>query len=255
MAAPSPTRPERILVGCPPEEHHTFSPLLLALLLRRRGWEALYLGANVPLARMEVTITAIRPQLVMLSAQRLHTAATLLEMARLLQGQRVPLAFGGRVFNLLPALPARIPGYFLGERLDLAPQAVEQVRASPPPLPAVEAPSEPHRRASSHYRERWPLIEARVWQAMAPAATLDEHMTIANWNFASNVAAALALGDMDFVEIDIAWVKGLLHNFNLPTELLQRYLRAYYQAARACLDERGAPIVSWLARMSDEIGD
>jgi methanogenic corrinoid protein MtbC1 len=47
-ASPTPTRPQTVLVGCPPDEWHTFTPLLLSLLLRRRGLNVIYLGANVP---------------------------------------------------------------------------------------------------------------------------------------------------------------------------------------------------------------
>jgi len=250
-AAPPPTRPHRILVGCPPEEQHTFSPLLVTFLLRRRGWEVLYLGANVPVARMEAALATTRPRLVVLSAQQLHTAATLLAMAQLLQGQRIPLAYGGLIFNLLPGLRARIPGYFLGERLDLAPQVIEQLLATLPPLPPVEAASEAYQRALSHYRERQALIEAQVWQTLAPTGMLYEHLVTANLNLASHVVAALMLGDVDFLGVDVAWVKGLLLNFRVPTELLHRYLDAYHQAARTYLDERGAPILHWLARVTE----
>ncbi|MEM7035290.1 MAG: MerR family transcriptional regulator, partial [Chloroflexota bacterium] len=51
--SPVPTRSGRILIGCPPDEEHTFSPLMLSLLLRRRGWDIVYLGARVPLARFQ----------------------------------------------------------------------------------------------------------------------------------------------------------------------------------------------------------
>jgi DNA-binding transcriptional MerR regulator len=249
-ATPPPTRPGRLLVGCPPGEEHTFGPLLLTLLLRRRGWEALYLGANVPLARLEATIAAARPQLVILSAQQLHTAATLLEMARLLQEQRVPLAFGGGIFNLLPELRARIPGYFLGERLELAPQVVEQALSSSLRLPPVEAASEAYRQALAHYRERQALIEAQVWQAMAGAGTPHAQLDTARVNLARDIVAVLALGDMDFLGADVAWLEGLLGNYHLPAGALRHYLAAYYRAAKSYLDERGAPVVTWLARLN-----
>ena len=42
---------DRLLIGCPPQEEHTFSPMLLTLLCRRRNWNVVYLGANVPLDR------------------------------------------------------------------------------------------------------------------------------------------------------------------------------------------------------------
>lgn len=248
-ATPLPTRPERILIGCPPEEEHAFSPLLLTLFLRRRGWDVLYLGANVPVARLGATVTTTKPQLVIKSAQQLHTAATLLEVARLLQEERVPLAYGGLVFNLLPALRNRIPGYFLGESLDQAPQMVEQVLSSPPPLPQIETASEAYQQALAHYHDCQALIESQMWQVMEPQGMSYGHMTLANTNLARNIVAALALGDIDFVGVDIEWVEGLLSNHQLPSELLNRYLTAYHQLAENHLDERGAPIIEWLGRV------
>ncbi len=50
-AAPAPTRKDRILIGCPPGEDHIFSPLMLTLFLRYRGYDVVYLGANVPIAQ------------------------------------------------------------------------------------------------------------------------------------------------------------------------------------------------------------
>lgn len=248
-ATPPPTRLDRILVGCPPEEEHTFGPLLLTLLLRRRGWDVLYLGASVPVARLETTITQTEPQLAILPAQQLHTAATLLEMARLLQQYHTMLAFGGLVFNLLPALRSRIPGYFLGESLDLAPRMVEQVLLSPPPPPPVQAASGAYQQALAHYRQQQALIEAQVWQTMGPVGIGRGHLAIANVHLARNIAAALALGDMGFLGSDIKWVEGLLCNYRLPGDLLHRYLSAYYQAAKTHLTERGAPVVTWLAQL------
>ncbi|MFQ5422299.1 MAG: MerR family transcriptional regulator, partial [Anaerolineae bacterium] len=91
-AAPAPTHTGKILIGCSPGEQHTFPPLLLTLLLRYQGWEALYLGADVPIAEMAETVTAVSPRLVILTAQQIHTAANLLHMARFLSGIDVPLA-------------------------------------------------------------------------------------------------------------------------------------------------------------------
>lgn len=75
-AAPAPTRSQTVLIGCPPDEWHTFTPLLLALFLRRRGINVIYLGANVPANRFEETIAAIQPSLIILAAQQLTSAAT-----------------------------------------------------------------------------------------------------------------------------------------------------------------------------------
>ena len=254
-ATPPPTRPDRILIGCPPQEEHTFSPRLLTLFLRRRGWDVLYLGANVPVARLGSAIDAARPRLIIMAAQQLHTAASLLEVARYLKDYGIPLAFGGVVFNHLPEMRARIPGHFLGERLDRAHQVVEELLSSAPPLPPVEAVSEDYRQALIHYRERQAQIEAQIWQMMEPMGMPYDHMTAANAHFGINVGAALALGDMGYLGVDIEWVEGLLSNFGQPDDLLRRYLCVYHEAAKTHLDERGAPLIEWLERLTLENSD
>ena len=117
-AAPAPIHRGRLLIACPRDEEHTFASLLLTYLLRRSGWEATFLGANVPLEQLKSTLDAIKPQLVILSAQTLVSASSLFEVAELLSKMGYPVAYGGRIFNALPQLSERIPGYFLGERLD-----------------------------------------------------------------------------------------------------------------------------------------
>ncbi|GIK41724.1 MAG: hypothetical protein BroJett011_55570 [Chloroflexota bacterium] len=254
-ATPLPTRPGRILVACPPEEEHTFSPLLITLLLRRHGWDVVYLGADVPSTRLEFTIATARPQLVIVAAQQLHTAASMLEIAHLLDQERVPLAYGGAVFNHLPALRSRIPGHFLGEHLETTPQVVEQFLMSPRqgwPPPAVSQPGEAYRQALDHYREHQALIEAHVWQLLKDEPIPHSRLANANMKFARNIIAALLLGNIDFMGTNITWIEGLLINHQMPTEQLQRYLIAYRQAAQTHLDERGKVILDWLAQLAHE---
>lgn len=250
VATPAPTRSDRVLVGCPPDEEHTFSLLVITLLLRRHGWKALYLGANVPVSRLEYTIAAARPQLVILAAQRLPSAATLLDMARLLRQEEVPLAYGGAIFNQVPAIRPRIPGHFLGERLDLVPQVVEQLLESPRPVPKAEPVPESCAEALAHYREQQALIEADVWAALKSSQIDPAHLANANTQMAGNVVAALSLGSMAYLGNTITWLEGLLGNYQIPTGQLYDYLDAYYQAARAHLDKRGAPVINWLAGLA-----
>jgi len=248
-ATPPPTRAGTILAACPPGEDHVFSLLLLTLLLRRQGWNVLYLGANVPVERLETVITAGRPQLTVSVAQQLHTAASLLEMAQVLQKENVALAYGGGIFNHLPDLRNRIPGHFLGERLDMAPQVVDQILTSRLPSPSALAPSEAYMQALAHFREQWPTIEAHTWQTLNQNGISDAHLTQANQSISRNISAALTLGDMAYLGREIEWVGGLLFNYQLPTELLGHYLRAYHQALLTHMDERGEPIVTWLGEL------
>ena len=246
MAAPPPTRPGRILAACPPQEEHVFGLLLLTFLLRRRGWEVVYLGANVPTQRLETTVTATHPQLVIVGAQRLHSAATLLEVAHLLQQEDVPLAYGGLIFNLLPDLRGRIPGHFLGERLDAAPRVVESLMTSPRPTPAAEVIPEAFLQARDHFRRRESIIGAQLIQAHSSLGIPSHYISLANRELALNIEAALTLGNMTYLGSDLDWVGGLLGNLQIPASALTDYLAAYRQAVKEHLDEPGEPIVSWL---------
>lgn len=254
-ATPPPTRLGRILVACPSEEEHTFSPLLLTLLLRRHGWDVVYLGADVPASRLEMTIATARPQLIILVAQQLHTAATLYQMAQMLQREHVALAFGGTIFNHLPPVRTRIPGYFLGEHLDHSAQVVEQLLLSPrlAPPPAGMATSEAYQQALSHFREQQALIEALVWQSMKTEPIAQERLAKANHKLARNIIAALVLGDIEFVGPNITWIQGLLINQQMPLEQLHHYLKAYCQAVQQHLDERGKIVINWLDRLMRDL--
>jgi hypothetical protein len=249
ISTPGPTRPGRILVGCPPEEEHTFVPLMLSLLLRRRGWDVVYLGANIPVRSMEATIGAVRPSLVVLTAQQLYTAATLLEMADMLFSERTPLAFGGLIFTQVHDLHLSIPGYYLGNRLDKATAMIEQVMTSLRPQPAQRMVSYDYKMALDHFRTRQSLLEADVWQRVDNEVP-KRHLALANQSFSRNIIAALTLGDMDYLNVDINWVQGLLVNhYEIPAEALHTYLEAYYTATLAQLDQAGYVVIDWLARL------
>jgi methanogenic corrinoid protein MtbC1 len=249
IATPAPTRPGRILVGCPPSEEHTFVPLMLSLLLRRRGWDVVYLGANVPLRSMSSTVNAVRPNLVILTAQQLHTAASLLEMAEMLYGERVPVAFGGLIFAEVPDLHLSIPGYYLGDRLDRATGQVEQLMTSLRPQPAQRLVSYDYKEAVEHFRARQAQIEADIWQRMENQMP-KRHLAMANHSFGDAIIAGLTLGNMDYLDADIDWVEGLLVNhYEMPPEALEGYLGAYFDAADAHLGRHGYPVMEWLGRL------
>jgi len=245
-ALPRPTRAEPILVGCPPEEEHSFGALLLALLLRRQGWRVTYLGANVPLSRLAETLASVRPRLVVMPAQHLQAAAALLDMAAFLRAEHVPLAFGGNIFNQIPALPARIPGHFLGTTLPGAVERIDELLTTRPPLPpAVEMPVA-CRVALEHYQARQVFIEADVYKRQFSEQLSPAQLVNANRDLAANIVAGLTLGDIHFADSAMTWLIALLKHYHIPPLPLRRYLAAYHQAASANLDERGAPIIGWL---------
>jgi len=245
-AAPLPNRPGKIIVACPADEHHIFAPLFLTLMLRQKGWETIYLGANVPREYLESTIASTNPDLIVMTAQQLHTAASLYQVAEFLRQERIPLAFGGRIFSLTPALRSRIPGHFLGENLDTAVPAIANVLSSRPQTPDPKPIDPDYKLARDHFRKRQAAIEASVWQVLQQEDFSYEHLTNANLHLARDISAALTLGSVSFLGSEVAWTETLLLNYEMPPELLQRYLVVYYDAARQILQDEGAPIVAWL---------
>ena len=249
LASPPPTRPERILVGCAPEDDHTFSALMIALMLRRQGWDALYLGASVPVIQMERTIETTHPDLVIMSAQLLYTAANLLEMAHLLQQRRIPLAYGGRIFNHIPGIRERIPGHFLGQQMEEIPHVVARLLSHRPSIPAVAPIPVDYEQALKHYTRYQPVIEASLWHKISDMGMPQMELARANQNMAQHIKAALKLGDLNFISSDLAWLSELLFNYEIPHAWLQRYLVAYSEVIATEINGRGVPILNWLGQL------
>jgi DNA-binding transcriptional MerR regulator len=245
-ATPVPTRAGRILTGCPPGEVHTFSPLLLTYLLRRQGWDVVYIGGDVPLDHLEETIRLTQPDLVIFSAQSLDTAATLLDVARFLRAARVPFAFGGYIFSAMPDLYRRIPGHFLGRELGAALQRAEELAVDPLP-PPVEPVSEEYLVAWNYFRERSGLLESYVrqnfhWGASSNSGSID----ITRYLF-NNILSALKLGDLSIVDFNLQWLEEMLAKRRLSPVALCDFLRVVQRAAGQSLsDPAGRPILDWL---------
>ena len=245
-ASPAPTRPGRIIVGCPPGDIHTFSPLLLTYLLRRRGWDIVYLGADVPTNRLRATIDKTRPDLVVFSAQLLDTAASLLDVAHYLRDIGVPLAFGGYIFSAVPHLSSRIPGHFLGEELNKVPFVIEQLMLNQPPIPDYKPVSPEYLEAWAYFRERSGMIEAHVWQQYGRAYRNGDRTDVSQY-LTRNIMSALRLGDLDYIGSNLEWVEGMMINHDMPPQMLHSFLAAYRDAAALNLVEpAGRLVVEWL---------
>lgn len=251
-ASPPPHRSGRILVGCAIDEAHTFSPLLLVWLLRRRGWDVVFLGANVPLARLETAIEQVQPRMVVLTAQHIHSAAKLQEMGFFLGHRGVRLAYGGLIFNRIPELRTRIPGEFLGERLDRAAGQLKRLLESQARIPRVPDRDAAIRDALEHYRDHQDTLADQLWGRLKGSGMRHTDLQTANHFLGQGISAALILGDMAYLGQDLQWIGTLLANYGVNHGSLTAYLSAYLQAAREHLDERAAPILSWLEQVTAE---
>jgi DNA-binding transcriptional MerR regulator len=251
VAAPPPTRPERILAACPPGEEHDFVLLLAAFLLRRRGWDVVYLGANVPLTRLAETIQLTLPRLVLSVAQTLNSAAALREMADYVNARGVPLAYGGGIFNAYPALTERMNGYYLGSEISSLPQVVEGLLMRQPALLRMSPISPEYTQALAIFVEKEALIVASVTRAMQPEQIEPAHLENANSHFTRNIISALSLGDIHAMDHSVGWLEGLLGNYGLSPLLAVRYFTAYRQVVHQHLGSHGSLIVDWFSKFLD----
>ena len=245
-AAPPPTRPGRIIIGCPPEELHTFAPMLLTLLLRYQGWEVIYLGANIPSERLKSTIKKTNPQILILTAQQLYTAANLYSIMRDLQEVDVHLAYGGRIFNMHPALNEYVPGHFLGNTLSEAAQMVNNILTKNLPAPRVKPIPDHFDKALSDFQRHQGDIESMVWHSAQKQNIPYDQAATANTNLARDMMAAIRLGDTSILGPEISWVESLMTHYHVPVDVLQQYLQSYHRAAAQHLDD-DHPLVVWLA--------
>ncbi len=245
-AAAHPTRPQTVCVGCPPGERHTLPIEILGLLLQRRGLSVLYLGADVPVERLGETAQAARPDLIILAAQHLATAATLQSAALALQAGGIPLAYGGLVFTRIPGLRERIPAYYLGDSLGDSVGAIEQLLVAPAPYPTPAVMDRAHRALAKQYREKRASIEMTVIKKLQQADLQIGPIRAANSFFGHGLSAALDLGDPAFLEPDLEWVKGLLTGRRIQAGELETFLAAYSRTAHKELGEASRPVTEWI---------
>ena len=246
-ASPSPTRNQTVIVGCPAGEWHTFTPLLLSLLLRRRGLNVIYLGANVPVAQFASTVQDLKADLVVLVAQQLMTAATLQHTALVLFSQKIRVAFGGRIFNVHPDLHHSIAGYFLGPQLPLAIEQVELILDHRIKEPAPKPVSPEYLTAHQAFSSRRGQIELTFKQMLEPLSISPDNIKTGLDLLGDNILAALQLGDMSHVSTEVAWLQTLLQAHATDPQQLIHFMETYSAAVNKNINGQGRPIFQWLA--------
>jgi MerR family transcriptional regulator, light-induced transcriptional regulator len=247
-AVAPPNQHKRILVACPPGEVHEFILLLITYLLRRRGWDVVYLGANVPLKDLDAAIDSARPSLVLSEAQTLNSAASLRTMSEFLFGQRIPLAFGGGLFVQNPSAITRITGSYLGSDISRLPQIIEQLLMTPPSILETEPLSAEYSRSLSKFLLNESFIVSYVRSAMQAVSIDPEHLEIANDNLTRLIYSAMILGDINLLDPSASWLKGLLRNYGITTGFVEQFYTIYRQAIERYLSEDGVVIRDWLSK-------
>ncbi|MBN2045712.1 MAG: MerR family transcriptional regulator [Anaerolineales bacterium] len=243
-----PSRKETIVLAAPPEEDHMLASLLINYLLRRRGYEVIFLGADVPVRDFRSTIEELNPTLVILIANLLQTAASLLDLANQLAGLRIKLAYGGPIFNRVPELRERIPGHFMGEDLEQIIPSIEKILK----LPDVEL--EEIKAEVPDYLEKLRQSLPEIERHLAEIADNYPVIVSAPTSLISRyLLSAIKLGDIRYLESDLEWVAGLLSNFQMPEDLLTRFLTDYARTLQDVVGDPAAEIITWLDEITYQI--
>lgn len=252
-ASPVPTRNQTVVVGCPADEWHTLTPLLLSLLLRRRGLNVIYLGANVPSEQFTNTVQDLHASLVILVAQQLITAATLQRTALVFSSQKIPTAFGGRIFSIHPEIAKSIPGFFLGHSLPEAVEHVESLLSHKIKLNEPLAASPSYVAAHQAFESKRGQIELTFKQLLEPLAISPENIRTGVHFLSENIAAALQLGNTSYVSAEVDWLKVLLQSYATEPEQLVHFMETYSKAVNKNINGQGKPIFEWLSKEVEKL--
>jgi MerR family transcriptional regulator, light-induced transcriptional regulator len=237
-AAPLPNRNEYILLACPPEEDHEFGLLMVAVLLRRRGWRVVYLGPNVPLYRLEEALRAIKPTLVVSLAQGLTQAKNLREMAVMLADHKIKVAYGGRVFIEIPELTEKIPGTFIGNEIEEIVLSIDRLVKEKAPAVIAEEPDERYLQTMHAFSDNSAIILGRVVQRLNPESQDRIYVQEMNRVARENLPAALALGDTCYLFPSLRWVEGYMIQNGRNKDILEKYLELLIDEVNNLLPEQ-----------------
>jgi DNA-binding transcriptional regulator YhcF (GntR family) len=140
-AAAMPDRGPKVLLGCAPGDQHDIGLLLLALMLRRRGFRVIYLGSNMASEAFHQVVASASPQLVCITAATEESALEVVGLGQICgegvltnpgavskSGPCTPVfSFGGSAFSRNPTLVSTVPGLYLGDTIEEAVSKVQEL--------------------------------------------------------------------------------------------------------------------------------
>lgn len=128
------TRGKKILIGGAPSEEHELGALMVAILLRSRGYRVEFLGPNLHLDDLVDYSRSEKPTGVILTATTRTAALELSRAQSKFNSLKSPphFCYAGFAFVMEPGLISEIPGNYLGNSMLKAPEAIKQLLVTKP---------------------------------------------------------------------------------------------------------------------------
>lgn len=113
--SPTPVFPMRLVVGCPSGELHDIGAFIVALFVRRGGFDVTYVGANLDRESLPRLAPDLKPDAICMSASSVESAREIQSLYAALRDVYAGIrAFGGRAFNENENLRREMDGVYLG---------------------------------------------------------------------------------------------------------------------------------------------
>lgn len=243
LSTPPSSRKETILLCCPPGEEHSLPTTYLTFFLRRRGYQAIELGANTPIAHLEETIQKVHPQLVVMSAQKLSGAAQIRRSALALAKPTI-IAYGGRIFNTSPSLKKGIPAFYLGDTLEAAPDIIENIIHIQPGSMKVKLEN-PYQNLHELFEHKLHTVYSLISILTPTWDSSEDNLSAATHFINGAVSAALYFGNLDLLQPELKWMEGFLINRQYRREQVFDLWRRYTDSIHKVLGQEAAPLMNW----------
>ncbi len=102
-----------VVVACAPHDQHELGPLMLAVLLRRAGYQVYYVGANTPVEDLHAMARGLGAACVMIAASTMDSVRELQNRRGYLSDMAPLLVLGGAAFDDDPSRAEELGGTYL----------------------------------------------------------------------------------------------------------------------------------------------
>ena len=123
---------------------------------------------------------------------------------------------------------------------------METLLTSDVPLKEIEPFAEQDKKLSKAFIHNQPMIDMYALTETSKIGIPIEFSSIAIQQLGNNLGSALSLGSIEALEVEKAWIEGLLREHNQNIESLDSFFAAYAKSIDSAMGEEGRPISTWL---------